>query len=239
MAVTNINKKELYLKIESFRNILTSEGIKYPLDIFEICSKFEDLEIARCPFKTTGLRGMAVLADTTSNINCILVNSKLSYEEQNFHGVHELLHIYTSEPNSGQTFKCYDNVKPFQNSYIEWIANEGAAELTVPYKDLLPLVKKEYLEITKGLGTYEFCERTAPMFAVTSTVIQNRLNSLSYEIQQYIGGVPLENIKVLSKAQQHKENIFVKSLNDLETERLLNWFKPKNNSDTNLIYVTI
>lgn len=218
--MNSINKNELYRTVESLRTSLLSNGAKYPFDIFDICSKFSNLEIGICPFKTVGLRGIATLSDNTSDINCIVVNSKLSYEEQNFHGIHELLHIYTCEPGSGQTFQCYDTVKPFQNSYKEWLANEGAAELILSYKDLLPLIKDNYQYLIKDLGTSDFCVKIAEQFSVTSTVIQNRLNSLSYEIKQYLDDVPLENIEIISKSEQKRKNIFVPSLNELEDERL-------------------
>lgn len=213
--------------MEQLRNLLLSAGLKQPFSIFDVCSKFEDLAIRSCPFITKGLRGMAILADKISKINCILVNANLTYEEQNFHGFHELIHIYTSEPNSGQTFNCYDKIKPYQSSYIEWIANEGAAECMVPYKKFLPLIKDNYHKMIEGLGTFDFCNKVASDFAVTPTVIQNRLNSLCYEIAQYINGASLENINILSKSEQQRNNIFIPSLNDLENERLSKSFHLK------------
>lgn len=114
-------------------------GFTYPLDIYEICKKLDKIEIAAIPLKTPGLRGMAKLADETSDINCILVNSILSQPEQNFHGTHEFMHTIFENGKTGTTFKCYDRVMPFQNKYTEWVANEGAAELLVPYKEFIPL----------------------------------------------------------------------------------------------------
>ena len=177
-----------------------------------------------CPFATKGLRGMATIASSPSDINCILVNSYLTYAEQNFHGTHELMHITTSPNNSGQSFQCFDTVRPNQDSYIEWIANEGAAELLVSYKDLLPLVKKHYSEMIQDMGTYNFCEEYADKFLVSPTVIQNRIDSLKYEIFQHISGVEIDNIMLLSKTAQENRGIFIKSLVALENERLDNWF---------------
>ena len=117
---------------------------------------------------------MACLAKDPSDINCILVNSNLSYAERNFYGFHELIHVFSSPLNSAQTFSCFDTVKPHQNPYIEWIANEGAAELLVPYKVLLPIVKENYSELITDLGVYEFCEKYADIFSVTPTVVQHR-----------------------------------------------------------------
>lgn len=74
----------------------------------------------------------------------------------------------------------------------------------------------------KGCGTYEFCEKYAEKFNVTSIVLKNRLNALKYEIYQYIEQeVDLDNIKFLSKTKQENLGISIKSFNDLENERFL------------------
>lgn len=58
----------------------------------------------------------------------------------------------------------------------------------------------------------------ADMFNVTRTVIEYRLESLKYEIHQYINGIPLRDIKMLSLSQQKRQKINIKSLNDIEKE---------------------
>lgn len=206
--------------------MLLSVGAKYPFDIFDICQKFENLKIGACPFKTVGLRGMAILADKTSPINCILVNSNLSSEEQNFHGAHELIHIFTSDPNSGQTFKCYDKVQPFQNSYIEWIANEGAAELILSYKELLPFIKDNLPSFNSDtLPIFGIVEKISQNYNVSQTVVQNRLGNLKYEIYQYLNGTDIENIEILSNRQQQNLGIYVDSLADIEAKRIVDCLK--------------
>lgn len=221
MEVTNINKRELYEKIRELKKLILSVGIKYPLDIFDICSKFENVDISLCDFKTNGLRGMAVVADNESDLNCILVNSNLSYEEQNFHGVHELIHIYTSEPNCGNTFNCYDKLKPFQSSYIEWIANEGAAELMIPYDEIL-LYIKDIIDLQNSSVTsiYEITEAISKKYNVTSTVAHNRLNNLKFEIWQYLNGIPLDKIEILSKNSQKKLGIDMDLIFNIENKHL-------------------
>ena len=167
---------------------------------------------------------MVTIANSPSDINCIIVNSNLPFVEQNFYGIHELIHIVTCPKDSGQTFSCFDTVKPHQNSYIEWLANEGSAELLIPYRKLLPIIKQKYPDMIKDLGTYTFCEEYADLFSVSSTVLRHRIDSLKYEIFQYINGTNIDNLQILSKKAQEKNGIFVKSLIDLEDERLLNWF---------------
>lgn len=164
---------------------------------------------------------MAKLADSSSPVNCILLNSNLSQEEQNFHGVHELIHIYLTGDCPGSTFTCYDKVQPFQNEYVEWLANEGAAELILPHDILLPYVKEHLKYFDKNIfGVYDMSENIAKLYRVSSVVVHNRINSLKYEIYQYLNGCNINEIKILSKTQQEKKGIFIESLNDIEDNRL-------------------
>lgn len=58
----------------------------------------------------------------------------------------------------------------------------------------------------------------AHKFNVSDMVINFRFESLKYEIQQYISGTSLNNLKFLSNKQQIAQDIKVKSLNDIENE---------------------
>lgn len=191
----------------------------YPLDIFEICKRISNVEIQAVPFKTADLRGMVSLANNDSEAHVILVNSNKSFQEQNFHGFHELMHIPTAD-QPGTLLRCYDTVKPNQNSYMEWLANEGAAEFVVPYKLLLPMIKDEFSDMITGIGTWQFCEDHSDDFGVSPIVLQNRIDSLKYETYQYLNGVPLDKIEILSWNKQKQRGINVKSLVELESERL-------------------
>ena len=191
----------------------------YPLDIFEICKRISNVEIQAVPFKTADLRGMVSLANNDSEAHVILVNSNKSFQEQNFHGFHELIHIPTVD-QPGTLLRCYDTVKPNQNSYMEWLANEGAAEFVVPYKLLLPMIKDEFSDMITGVGTWQFCEDHSDDFGVSPIVLQNRIDSLKYETYQYLNGVPVDKIEILSWNKQKQRGINVKSLVELESERL-------------------
>ena len=52
-------------------------------------------------------------------------------------------------------------------------------------------------------------------------VMQNRLNALSYETEQYLNGTSLDSIRILSNSQQKREGINTLSLNQLEDIRLM------------------
>lgn len=165
---------------------------------------------------------MAVPAETEDDINCIIVNSNLSYEEQNFHGLHEFIHINYRKGYKGQTFNCFDKVKPNQNPYIEWIANEGAAELILPYKDVLIFVKDTLPTLEKEMFPIsEIIRRLAKKHKVSPAVVQNRLDNLKYELFQYLNGTPLNQIQILSRRSQELYGIKVDSLEQIENKRLM------------------
>lgn len=223
----------LYKLVSNLKLCYNITDSDYPLNIFQLCSCFEDIVIQKADFKTKDLRGMLTLAEDETDVCVILVNGNKSFEEQNYHGFHEFMHIFTTDSEPGTTINCFEKVKPTQNSYIEWLANEGAAEFLVPYNKLLPMVKNNYSSMLEGIGTYEFCLETAPKFSVSPVVIQNRINSLSYEIHQYVNGVSINDIEILSKKQLQQRNIVVPSLTELEHERLNKWFKGFSSKESN------
>lgn len=140
------------------------------------------------------------------------------------------MHIPTAD-GPGNILHCCEWLEPNQNSYIEWLANEGAAEFTVPYKILLPIIKLEYPNLIKGVGTTVFCNNYASSFAVSPIVMQNRIDSLKYEIEQYMCGVPLDKIEILSNRKQVDRGIVAKSLVELEHERLRTMWTSSHSSD--------
>lgn len=165
---------------------------------------------------------MAVPAETKDDINCIIVNSNLSYEEQNFHGLHEFIHLICREKYRGQTFNCFDKVKPNQNPYIEWVANEGAAELALPYKDVLPFIKDTLPTLEKEMFPVSKMSRMlAKSHLVSPAVVQNRLDNLKYELFQYLNGIPLNEVQILSRKSQAIYGIQVDSLEQIENKRLM------------------
>ena len=170
---------------------------------------------------------MVEIAQSSDDDHVILINSNMSFESQNFHGFHELVHIPTVD-TQGMVLKCFEKILPTQDPYIEWLANEGAAEFLVPYQILLPLIRNEVKDMMQGIGTYEFCLRHSADFLVTPIVIEHRIDSLRYEIYQYLKGIPLDEIELLSKTQQEKLGIKVKSLVEIENERLTDMLESVN-----------
>lgn len=212
-------KKGLYESVGVFRRaVLGITYQDYPLHPIEVAeSKMDNLAIDVAPFRSRTLRGMAVIAENEHENDVILINKHLSPTERNFYCAHELMHLALHRYEHGKQFSCYDDLKPNQNPILEWQANEGAAELLLPYQMLLPIIKSADLTTEKDILSVK--NKLSRYFGVTLSVVELRLESLKYELYQYLNGVPLEHVKILSKKQQEQRGIVVQSLNDLAIAR--------------------
>lgn len=189
--------------------------------------KSKGVIVEECPFKTHGLRGMAVPADLYSTQkDIIILNSFRSTKEKNFDCAHESIHITFHWKIHKSPFSCYDKIIANQDSYLEWQANEGAAEYLVPYKIFIPLaVDKWDLLSTIYPGDMEnaFLKPMSDLFNVPTSVIRIRLISLKAEIEQYINGVPLENLHFYSNNELIKNDMKVYSIFDIQEINYLNY----------------
>lgn len=211
-----LTKQALYQKVDKCRCDLLHEGLASPFTIERICEAFSNIAVEYIPFKTKGLRGMVVLATDSEPIHCILINSLLPAEEKRFHSMHEFMHIVLHSNEDSRSFNCYDKVMPNQNAAIEWQANEGAAELIMPYKEFIPMFSGMYDDYTTApefwkiaFGALDPVQAMAKEYFVSVPVIQNRISTLSYEIDQYRSGVPLDQIHLLAFNKQQSLGISV------------------------------
>lgn len=180
--------------------------------------KFKNVKIKTLPFSTYDLRGIVRIAKNRDENHVILLNENKSFVEQNYHGFHELTHILTvDEP--GTTLNCFGNTRPNQNSYIEWLANEGAAEFLMPYKEILPIIRNESKTFDEhSMPIFDLSEKLSNMYNVSTVVVQNRISSLSYEIWQYLSGTDIDKIQLMSHSEQQRKGINVDSLLDIENK---------------------
>lgn len=212
-------KAELYREIHQLCEGLNLAQDGYPLDIIQFCQERPDIEVA-CPcFKTPGLKGISCLS-TQGEPNVILLNGTLSWKENNFTCAHELIHITLHKGGPAKSFNCFEKAKPNQDAFLEWQANEGAAEILAPAHLLFPYIAAQYPQLTSWRDYGSFKAKLASIFSVTEAVITYRFESLKYEISQYLAGTPLDRIQFLSASRQRQAGISVCSLNDLEMELL-------------------
>lgn len=220
------SKENLYNEIHRLKHSMGFEPEEYNIDLTSYCKTKIHLE--ELNFTTKKLRGMAVVGDS-ENKDIILLNANRTHTEQRFDCGHEVVHLAFHRNIKQKIFNCLDEPTIKQDSYLEWQANEGAAEFFVPYRSLLPLVKSRYEELDSWAVMQFFKAELAETYNVSLGVIHYRLESLKYEIAQYVSGISIDDVKILSHTQQAKKKIKVSSINDKEMQLYLSEFYSQHN----------
>jgi Zn-dependent peptidase ImmA (M78 family) len=183
----------------------------YPLNVIKDCLQI-GIEVKKESFSTKGLRGIAIKGSGKEK-DIIVLNPIRNPEEQNFDCGHECVHLFKHRNEKVTSFHCFETVLPQQNSFLEWQANEGSAELLVPYKFFIPMFCK-YRGYCKNATDYmAFKNKLAEIFKVPVAVITLRIENLKYEIYQYENGISLDNIEIKSNTQLKRERINIVSYN--------------------------
>lgn len=182
-----LTKKELYQEIDAIRSRLPYIPKSLKVYQLQLQQMFSDLHIVQKELDSKKLSGMLL----RSEISLIILNSSRNEISQRFTLTHEMIHYFLHK-GTGQFFCQDDDFSPF-----EWQANEGAAELLVPYRLFLPLAARYHAILQTNR---KFALRTlAQQFGVSLTIISYRLKSLSWELEQYENEVPLKEICLLSR----------------------------------------
>lgn len=191
-----MTKQQLYRLIEEIRK---NYGIGYapPYDAKSLCITIFGLHLSIFDLKTPKLRGISHIPSKS-----VLIDAKLSDEEQNFYCMHEIIHQTAHKGRPTKTYSCYDGTRADQDSFIEWEANEGAAQFLVPYQDFIPRFTSLFSDKASDIQGV-----LAEHYHVTPQVINIRMNSLAYEIDQYRTGVQLDRIELLSRRQCERRGI--------------------------------
>mgnify|MGYP002533968404 FL=1 len=212
-----LTKENLYNKVIALKQNLGIPKHEHCIDTIKICKQIPNLQIGYMSFNTIGLKGMSCIGNLKEK-DVIILNSNQLPVEKNFICCHELMHLNLHREGPTRFFNCFDKVKPNQSKFLEWEANEGAAELLVPYELLLPLLEQNKEILNTSFGIRKTRRNFSSYFNVTETVIKYRFESLKYEINQYLNGTPLNEIEILSLNKQREKGINIKSLNDIEND---------------------
>lgn len=231
-----MTKEDLYKSVDRIREHWGIKPKHYPLDSVSICNRVRSLQVNYLPFNTSGLQGVIWLEK--DNDCYIILNSGRSQVENNFYCAHELAHFILHRNFPAQSFQCYDKIRDKQIAFLEWQANEWAAEFLVPYRLFIPefirrldLIPEQYYHPMIPKSNYEsqylsclpqIRWELAILFGVSERVIYNRIESLKYEILQYEYGISLSEIKVRSITQQLKNGLRIKSKNEPQKPFVLN-----------------
>lgn len=210
-------KQSLYRAVDKLRDRLQVSHLDHTYDLRTALKEAAiPMEVEELPFRTPGLHGIASIG-SENEPDVILLNSKYRDQVKRFDLAHEVFHCAYHRNLGVNTFSCYEVVDTHQNPYLEWQANEAAAEMLLPYRIFIPLAASARIEKSSQLRTY--IERWAAVFNVAPRNIEMRLESLKYEILQYRRGVPLDQLVFLSRREQALRGIHAESLMEF-TERL-------------------
>lgn len=196
-----MNKKELYSRMDGFRDAMGLDYESVCVNPFDICRKL-NIYVALVELSTVGLRGVA-LPSPDRQEDIIILNSKRDFTQRKFDCAHELTHLLLHTPHKAYLQKVND-VAIAQNDYTEWEANEGAAELLMPYRVFIPKFTQEMREYRSEASVQR---RLARYFKVTEQNVAFRVKGLQYEIWQYGNGQPLDKIHIISRKEQSTTGI--------------------------------
>ena len=131
---------------------------------------------------------------TDSPSAVILLNGLFSAPSLRFTLAHELVHLMLHPP-AAQNVCTEELASP--KGVLEWEANEGAAELLLPYRQVLP-----YFTTLTGLSSSQKTERLSARFQVSPTAARYRLEGLKGDWEDYISGTALSDLPLLSRRER-------------------------------------
>ena len=175
----------LYRRIDGIRSAWNAGSRHF--DAFCIARSLAGVKLREARFSTPAFRGLLVTSPDKARA-IIVLNSLRSEEEQMFDLTHELVHYALHPPTTDSGL--YD-------PGFEWEADEGAAELLLPYRDFLSFYKN--IRSLYIADEDRAVRALAKEFSVTPGMVKTRLLSLSPEIAQLEAGTPIENIHPLPR----------------------------------------
>ncbi len=179
------DKRALYARLEAKRKEL---GVFYdfPFDVTGL-AKRENISISFTSFESESI-GAMLYKDTFS---AILINSNKSPLDQRFDLAHELIHFWFHPSQTSFSFQKLH----LRDKEKEWQANEGAAELLLPFRDFIPRFVRTARYVEENYEPLEeVYTELSRFYRVAPVVVDYRIRNLESEILQYINGTPVERI---------------------------------------------
>lgn len=206
-----LSKEELYLLIDYIRynfNIDTNEVFNVP----RFCQdNFKDIiNYDFHKFNDTKIGGFLV-KNKIPEKSYITVNTSKEPISTIFDLTHEMIHFLLHPEDR----KHYISSSLCDIDNFEWQANEGAAELLVPYKQFIPNFVKAIKHCNSRIEYIELLNRLSDKYKVSTAVLEYRISGLKYEINQYENGTSIDKIHFLSRRAQEEQGIFINSYNDI------------------------
>lgn len=202
-----LSKEELYAIIAFIRDrfsISTSEIFNVP----QFCqNNFKGIiEYEFHKFKDAKIGGFLV-KNRLPEKSYITVNSSKEPISSIFDLTHEMVHFLLHPEDR----KHYISSSLCDVDNFEWQANEGAAELLVPYRKFIPHFVEGIRTCKNRMDYLKLLQYFSGQYIVSKAVVEYRISGLKYEIFQFEKGTPLNEIEFLSKAAQEKRGIVITS----------------------------
>lgn len=218
----HLSKKKLYTEVSEVRKKLHIRAYE-PVDIVDVMQYYMGLNhtlfLKLWPFDSRKIGGITIIGD---KITTMILNSHRTREERRFDWAHETIHYYLHRDIEIPIFNCIDlnshQKLNTEDAILEWQANEGAAELLLPYKCFIIKFCEAFRRNMKSDPYFKFryagstAESLAFYYGLSKPVIENRIKSLTCEIYQFLAGIDPDDIKVISRNQQEKAHINIGSI---------------------------
>lgn len=213
-----LSKEELYLLIDYIRYSFNID-INSVFNVPKFCQdNFNDIiNYDFHQFKDTKIGGFLV-KNKIPEKSYITVNTSKEPISTIFDLTHEMIHFLLHPENR----KHYISSSLCDIDNFEWQANEGAAELLVPYKRFIPSFVKNIKNCNSRIEYIDLLNHLSDKYKVSTAVLEYRISGLKYEIHQYENGISIDKIQFLSKRAQEEQGIFITPYSDI--------FKSKNRS---------
>lgn len=198
-----LNKKNLYYLIDYIRECFQI-NIYNVFNIVEFCNNnFKDIITYDFhEFNDKKIGGLLV-KNKFPDQSYITVNSSKEPKSIVFDLTHEMIHYLLHPENR----KHYISSSLCDIDNFEWQANEGAAELIVPYKRFIPHFVKNIKQIKTRENYLDFLDYLSDTYKISTAVLEYRITSLKYEIFQYENGTSIDKLQLLSKTAQEEQGI--------------------------------
>lgn len=215
-----LSKDGLYKAVDSLKShysIYPDECPVYLPDIL-VNNACKIIDIEECDFPHGTINGLGILADTADlKRDLIILDKNRSSAEKNFTCAHELIHLELQKPHTACT-KFYmktNKLIPYQDSVQEALANEGAAEILMPYRVFIPSLfyTANYffsLEQENFWQAFEcIISKLANTFNVEKQMIYKRIESLKAEILGFFSHQMVSEINLIDNIIGIKEDPFL------------------------------
>lgn len=162
----NLTKKKLYKNVDFVRSFFGISLDDYPISFYEILKDTNLFHICFYNFAKTS--GCLVKDPNRKPVIIIKSNAK----NTDFILAHEFFHYLLGADVFSENF-LIDSLNNI-NSYDEWCANEGAAELLMPHKEFM--YDLQYISLNKPfqVATQQLSEK----YGLSKTVIKYRILNL-------------------------------------------------------------